>query len=90
MDVETGGYGWFGAGWEGDEGLARGFRVGGGAGAKIVDVKLHGCKVRLVCAFKIALRWKKKLYVSWEEWAKHTLEALLPATTMLCPCILFT
>ena len=54
MDVETGGYGWFGAGWEGDGGLARGFRVGGGAEAKVIDVKLHGCEVRPVFAFKTA------------------------------------
>lgn len=54
MDVETSVYGWFGAGWEGDGGLARNFRVGGGAGAKVVDVKLHRWEVRLVYNFKAA------------------------------------
>lgn len=54
MDVETSVYGWFGAGWEGDGGLARDFRVRGGAEAKVVDVKLHRCEVRLVYKFKVA------------------------------------
>lgn len=52
MDVKTSVYGWFGAGWEGDGGLAREIRVGGGASAKVVDIKLHGWEVRLVYKFK--------------------------------------
>lgn len=58
MDVETSVNGWFGAGWEGDGGLARDFWVGGGAGAKVVDVKLHRWEVRLVYEFKAAGRRK--------------------------------
>lgn len=54
MDVETSVYGWFGAGWEGDGGLARDFRVGGGARAEVVDVELHRWEVRLVYKIKAA------------------------------------